>query len=112
MSENVENAISEILEMLDFINAHGGFAEYNDYSDLHDAISLIPCNDWISVDGTPPKKAGEYIVAYHPCHWNEIDYSRVLVGLDSFRGKEKWAKDKYRKVIAWMEKPKPPEVKE
>lgn len=54
MREKLENAIYEILEMLDFINSHGGFAEYNDYSELHDAVSLLPCNDWISVDDALP----------------------------------------------------------
>lgn len=65
---------------------------------------------WISVEDRLPPEAGEYIVAYYPCHWESIQIQEpISVGMDSFRGKTKWAKEKYQRVTHWMEKPEPPE---
>ena len=56
----------------------------------------------------PPKESGEYIVAYHPCYWEDVDTSVTKVGIDNFRGKSAWAKKKFQRVTHWMDKPEPP----
>ncbi len=53
----------------------------------------------------------EYIVAYHPCHWDYVDYDKVFVGTDSFSGKSSWAKRKYQRVTHWMPKPEAPNAR-
>ena len=63
--------------------------------------------EWISVENELPKEAGEYLVTYHPCRRGNVREDVVIVGVDSFRGKTTWAKNKYQKVIAWMPKPEP-----
>lgn len=62
---------------------------------------------WTPVSEGYPKKKGEYLVTYHPCYWDNVEDDVKEVGIDSFRGKESWAKSKYQKVIAWAEKPEP-----
>lgn len=69
-------------------------------------------NEWIDVNERLPDIKGEYIVAYHPCYWDDVE-SETKVGIDSFRGgKQKsnkvWAKNKYQRVTHWMPKPLPP----
>lgn len=64
-------------------------------------------NGWISVDDRLPKEKGDYLVAYHPCHWDNVD-DEICVGIDNFRGKTAWAKKKYRRVTHWMPLPEPP----
>ena len=71
------------------------------------AADVEPKRRWIPVTERLPEEPGEYIVAYHPCHWDFVGPS-VNVGIDSFRGKTTWAKNKYQRVIAWQEKPEPP----
>ena len=61
---------------------------------------------WIPVTEALPEEKGEYLVSYHPCHWNTVS-EKVVVGMDTFRGKTTWAKMKYQKVIAWMPLPEP-----
>ena len=61
---------------------------------------------WIPVTEALPEEKGEYLVSYHPCHWNTVS-EKVLVGMDTFKGKTTWAKKKYQKVIAWMPLPEP-----
>ena len=61
-------------------------------------------DNWIDCDERLPNKKGEYLVAYHPCWWGNVS-TEICVGLDSFRGKSTWAKNKNQKVIAWMSKP-------
>ena len=68
--------------------------------------SAEPEPKWIPVSEALPKEKGEYLVSYHPCHWNTIS-EKVVVGMDTFRGKTTWAKKKYQKVIAWMLLPEP-----
>ena len=63
--------------------------------------------EWISIEDELPKEAGEYLVTYHPCCWGNVREDVIIVGVDSFRGKTTWAKNKYQKVIAWMPKPEP-----
>lgn len=65
---------------------------------------------WIPVNEQLPEEKGQFLVTYHPCHWN-IVREDVYVGLDSFRGKTTWAKKANQKVIAWMPIPEPYEIK-
>lgn len=87
---------------------------YDNAQSCMNRIKAIPTTDvepkqrWIPVTERPPEEPGEYIVAYHPCHWDFVEPS-VKVGIDTFRGKTAWAKRKYQRVIAWQEKPEPPE---
>ena len=74
-----EKSILEILEMLDFINAHHGFTDYNDYSNLHDAVSLLPCNDWISVADDLPKFTGDVLVGVGINRYGEGMHNEVRV---------------------------------
>ena len=63
---------------------------------------------WHRVEDGLPKEAGEYIVAYHPCWWDDVKTSVTEIGIDTFRGKTSWAKRKFQRVTHWMEKPEPP----
>ena len=65
-------------------------------------------SEWISVKERLPEKPGEYLVAYHPCYWDNVQ-PEFRVGIDSFRGKTAWAKKKYQCVTHWMPLPEPPE---
>lgn len=72
--------------------------------DVADAPSA---DHWTPIkDGLPDEK-GEYLVTYHPCYWNNVDYETKKVGTDTFRGKRSWAKKKHQRVIAWCAKPEP-----
>lgn len=73
---------------------------------LDEVPSAEPERKWISVTEALPEEKGEYLVSYHPCHWNAVS-EKVVVGMDTFRGKTTWAKMKYQKVIAWMPLPEP-----
>lgn len=53
-------------------------------------------NKWIPVKEALPKESGQYIVTYHPCYWDDVK-NELVVGMDSFIGKEKWAKRKYQR---------------
>lgn len=64
--------------------------------------------EWISVEDRLPDVKGEYIVAYHPCWWDNVDYDKTLVGIDSFRGKTTWARRKFQRITHWMPLPEPP----
>lgn len=66
-----------------------------------------PSYPWHRVE-EPPEEAGEYIVAYHPCWWDDVKTQVTKVGIDSFRGKASWAKRKTQRVTHWMDKPEPP----
>ena len=61
---------------------------------------------WIPVKDRLPEAAGEYLVTYNPCYWEEV-YNDIFVGLDTFRGKKTWAKKKYQRIIAWQPLPEP-----
>lgn len=65
-------------------------------------------NRWISVEERLPNEKGVYIVTYHPCYWDDVNYEKVKLGTDKFLGKQKWCKRKYRRVTHWMPLPQPP----
>lgn len=65
-----------------------------------------PAPQWIPVSEALPEEKGEYLVTYHPRHWDIVE-NEIKVGLDTFRGKTSWAKKKYQLVIAWCKKPSP-----
>lgn len=86
----------------------GGAFSWQDGQDLMDRINALPAaSAWHRVT-EPPKEAGEYIVAYHPCWWDDVKTQVTKVGIDSFRGKASWAKRKTQRVTHWMDKPEPP----
>lgn len=64
-------------------------------------------SEWISVKERLPETAGEYLVVYHPCHWDAVS-EKVCVGIDTFRWKTAWAKKKYQRVTHWMLLPESP----
>lgn len=71
--------------------------------------------EWIDVNDRLPDTKGLYLVAYHPCYWDNVE-DDVAVGIDSFRGgKNKsnkvWAKNKYQRVTHWMPLPDAPILK-
>ena len=67
---------------------------------------------WISVDDRLPPEKGEYIVAYHPCYWKDVDWKKTEVGIDCFMGKTSWARRKFQRVTHWMPLPEPPKEEE
>lgn len=77
-----------------------------------DAIEELVSNadkfKWISVEERLPEEKGKYIIAYHPCYWNDVNYDKIKLGTDTFMGKVKWARRKYRRVTHWMPLPEPP----
>lgn len=69
----------------------------------------MPTNvNWISVNDRLPDEAGQYLVAYHPCHWDMVHTDKTCIGTDTFRGKTAWAKKKYQRVTHWMPLPELP----
>ena len=108
--------MSELIKREDAINAVELFFKdaYIEDADVHCTdmvyeINHIPAaSPWHRVEDGLPKEAGEYIVAYHPCYWEDVDTSVTKVGIDNFRGKSAWAKKKFQRVTHWMEKPEPP----
>ena len=67
---------------------------------------------WISCKDRLPEEKGLYLVTYYPCYWDDVDKSKICVGIDTFRGKTTWAQKKYQRVIAWMPLPEPYQPKE
>lgn len=76
--------------------------------DIDALPTLTQPNEWVSVEERLPETAGEYLVVYHPCHWDNVS-AEICVGIDSFRGKTAWAKKKYQRVTHWMPLPAPPD---
>lgn len=87
-------------------------AEMDEYAlKCIDEQPTIAASPWHRVE-EPPKKPGEYIVAYHPCYWDNVNTKVTEVGIDNFRGKSAWAKKKHQRVTHWMDKPEPPKEDE
>lgn len=106
MSELIrrEDVQREIQAMFD-----SGAFSWQEGQNLMDRINALPAaSPWHSVEDELPKEAGEYIVAYHPCWWDDVKTKVTKVGIDNFRGKSAWAKKKFQRVTHWMEKPEPP----
>lgn len=72
-----------------------------------DKQPTITAPRWHRVEEELPKEPGEYIVAYHPCYWDDVQTKVTKVGIDNFRGKSAWAKKKFQRVTHWMDKPEP-----
>ena len=86
-----------------------GAFRWQDGQDLLGRINALPtASPWHRVEDGLPKEPGEYIVAYHPCYWDDVKTKVTKVGIDNFRGKSAWAKKKFQRVTHWMEKPEPP----
>ena len=68
-------------------------------------------SNWTSVEDELPENAGEYLVTYHPCYWDNV-CAETRVGIDTFRGKTAWAKNKHQRVTHWMPIPLPPRIEE
>ncbi len=69
------------------------------------AIEALEAAVWVSVKDRLPTEKGDYLVAYHPCYWDNVVWGTVLVGIDNFRGKTTWAKRKYQRITHWMPLP-------
>lgn len=63
---------------------------------------------WVSMDDFLPPGGGEYLTAYHPCHWDHVDEGVTFIDVDTWRGKTTWAKRKYHHVTHWMPMPPKP----
>ena len=89
-------------------NWDGGCSPYRDDCIREEMDKVPTASPWHRVEDELPKEPGEYIVAYHPCWWDDVKTKVTKVGVDNFRGKSAWAKKKFQRVTHWMEKPKPP----
>ena len=106
--------MSELIRREDAIKATWQEPSYTDplnvLTEVRDRIKALPtASPWHRVEEELPKEPGEYIVAYHPCYWEDVDATVTKVGIDNFRGKQAWAKKKFQRVTHWMEKPAPPQ---
>lgn len=87
----------------------GCWIRYKLFEKVVDSTPTVPYGPrWHRVEDGLPKESGEYIVAYHPCYWDDVDTEVTKVGIDNFRGRSTWAKKKFQRVTHWMEKPEPP----
>lgn len=68
----------------------------------------VTVQEWIPVTERLPDEKGEYLVAFHPCWWDDVQEDKTVVGTDTFRGKTTWAKKKFQRVTHWMPLPQPP----
>ena len=92
-----------------------------------DLRTMHESNYWHNYMKEVPPEDGEYLTAYHPVgHHTGYDVGgpfdkekiyrdEMLVGIDWYRGgkprpgdRKKWAKNKYRETVFWMEKPNAP----
>lgn len=99
---DVERILRFLLNLMNVIETRGG--------NIAKSIQGVEFAtiQWVWADERLPEESGEYLVTYHPCYWGEVlDKDRVEVGMDTFRGKSTWARNKYQRVIAWAEKPAP-----
>lgn len=72
--------------------------------------------EWIDINDRLPTKRGPYLVTYHPCKLISyrmpskgvvVNEEITKVGIDTYRGKTCWAKNRNQKVTHWMELPEP-----
>ena len=109
--------MSDLIRRKDAIKATWQEPSYTDpinvLTEVRDRINEIPAaSPWHRVEDELPKESGEYIVAFHPCYWDNVNTEVTKVGIDNFRGKSAWAKKKFQRVTHWMEKPEPPQEEE
>ena len=86
---------------------YGNECRIADVQEWLDEQPTVDAHGWISVEDRLPEK-GEYLVVYHPCWWDDVEYDKICVGMDTFRGKTSWAKKKFQRVTHWMPLPEPP----
>ena len=73
---------------------------------------------WHDAKTDLPTKRGQYLVAYHPSLWDDVEYETTLVGIDTLVAirspgdNKSWAHHPYRQIIAWAKKPEPPTFEE
>ncbi len=68
--------------------------------ELKDFIKEQPKVKWIPVEEMLPEKKGAYLVTYHPCHWDNVNFETVCVGVDNFMGKKKVSKSYCMDAVA------------
>lgn len=113
--EKVKEHLKEIAEYFRGCRSNASFASKaeNHFLELQNAASeaaeLLKAYEpgWISVKDRLPEEKGEYLTAYHPCHWDNVDYHIVQIDKDTWRGQTTWAKKKYHRVTHWMPMPEP-----
>ena len=105
--------IEELEDMIGMLPTHyiGKKDEENAYLDaINRTLSAVKrqskVKEWIPIEERLPEEKGLYLVAYHPCYWDNVKED-VLVGIDNFTGKTSWSRRKYQRVIAWMPLPDP-----
>lgn len=106
---NLENKIANITELTENIEKRAAVMLAEDLRRMHESAY------WHNYMKEAPPEAGEYLVAYHPAYWSKVDRSKMEVGLDHYRrgkaspgDRSKWARNKYRETVFWMEKPRAP----
>lgn len=82
----------EIRELAEFNDEYGDAVPV--YGVAAEDIDNAPTVDaWVSVKDRLPDRKGEYLVAYHPCYWDNVK-EETVVGYDSYRGGARWARKK------------------
>lgn len=80
---------------------------------LDEAIKTLGRMTWRKVEDESPKEKGLYLVAYNPAYWDDVNFNKTEVDVDSFlRGnadkRNSWAHNKYRVTTHWMPLPELP----
>ncbi len=100
----------EIGKLAEFTDEYGDAVPvYGVTQDDIDNAPTVSTSQWVSVKDRLPDCKGEYLVAYHPCYWDNVK-EETVVGYDSYRGGARWARNKYQRVTHWMPMPQLPEV--
>ena len=98
----------EIRKLAEFNDEYGDAVQvYGVVVEDIDHAPTVSMSQWVSVNDRLPDCKGEYLVAYHPCYWDNVK-EETVVGYDSYRGGARWARNKYQRVTHWMPMPEPP----
>lgn len=105
--------IEELEDMIGMLPTHyiGKKDEENAYLDaINRTLSAVKrqskVKEWIPIEERLPEEKGLYLVAYHPCYWDNVDENVVAIDVDNF-GRGLWGNRKRQRVIAWMWLPEP-----
>lgn len=106
---DVDQTISDIKEYKMFNYYEIEQSDIIDFLDGNEDVIEGIVSEWISIKDRLPERKGQYIVAYHPCMWDNV-MQETVVGIDSYRGGKGgiWVKNKYQRVTHWMPMPLPP----